>query len=113
MPRPPRLDFPDVVYHVTSRGNGRADIFWSDDDRQRFLAQLAHHLHVTAVVLYAYVLLDNHFHLLVRTPRGNLSAFMQRLLTGGCSPRIACAVAALGRRHARPLGKTRHSAGGS
>ena len=60
MPRPPRIDFPDALYHVTSRGNGRADIFYSDDDRERFLGQLAYHLHVTAVVLYAYVLLDNH-----------------------------------------------------
>ena len=81
MPRPPRIDFPDAVYHVTSRGNGRAAIFWSADDRQRFLGQLAQHLRLSAVVLYAYVLMDNHFHLLVRTPRANLSRFMQRLLT--------------------------------
>jgi REP element-mobilizing transposase RayT len=81
MPRPPRIDFPDALYHVTSRGNGRAEIFFCDDDRQRFLGQLAHHLHLTGVVLYAYVLLDNHFHFLVRTPRANLSSFMQRLLT--------------------------------
>ena len=81
MPRPPRIDFPDAVYHVTSRGNGRADIFWSDDDRQRFLSQLAQHLNLSPVVLYAYVLMDNHFHLLVRTPRANLSRFMQRLQT--------------------------------
>ena len=32
MPRPPRIDFPDAVYHVTSRGNGRADIFYTDED---------------------------------------------------------------------------------
>ena len=81
MPRPPRIDFPDAVYHVTSRGNGRSVIFRSDADRLRFLAQLADNLHVAAVVLYAYVLLDNHFHLVLRTPRGNLSRFMQRLLT--------------------------------
>jgi putative transposase len=81
MPRPPRIDFPDAVYHVTSRGNGRADIFHSDEDRQRFLAQLAHHLHQCGVVLYAYTLMDNHLHLLVRTPRANLSRFMQRLLS--------------------------------
>jgi REP element-mobilizing transposase RayT len=81
MPRPPRTDFPDAVYHVTSRGNGRADIFHSDEDRQRFLAQLAEHLHQCAVVLYAYTLMDNHVHLLVRTPRANLSRFMQRLLS--------------------------------
>ncbi len=82
MARPPRIDFPDAVYHVTSRGNGRQAIFWSDEDRERFLAQLADNLHTAAVVLYAYVLMDNHFHLLVRTPRANLSRFMQRLLTG-------------------------------
>ena len=60
MPCPPRIDFPDAVYHVTSRGNGRAEIFWTDDDRQRFLGQLSHHLQMTGVVLYAYVLMDNH-----------------------------------------------------
>ena len=81
MPRSPRIDFPDAVYYVTSRGNGRADIFWTDDDRQRFLSQLAHHLQMTGVVLYAYVLMDNHFHGLVRTPRANLSVFIQHLLT--------------------------------
>ncbi len=81
MPRPPRIDFPDAVYHVTSRGNGRAEIFWTDDNRQRFLGQLSQHLQMTGVVLYAYVLMDNHFHGLVRTPRANLSGFMQRLLT--------------------------------
>ena len=81
MPRPPRMDFPDALYHVTTRGNGRAEIFWSDEDRQRFLGQLSHHLQMTGVALYAYVLMDNHFHGLVRTPRANLSAFMQRLLT--------------------------------
>jgi REP element-mobilizing transposase RayT len=81
MPRPPRIDFPDAVYHVTSRGNGRADIFYSDDDRQRFLAQLAHHLGQCGVILYAFVLMQNHVHLLCRTPRANLSRFMQRLLS--------------------------------
>jgi hypothetical protein len=50
MPRQPRIDFADAVYHVTSRGNGRADVFLSDDDRQRFLGQLAHHLHLTWTV---------------------------------------------------------------
>ncbi len=55
MPRPPRTDFPNAVYHVTSRGNGRAEIFHSDEDRQRFFAQLAQHLHQCGVVLYAFV----------------------------------------------------------
>ena len=81
MARPPRIDFPNAVYHVTSRGNARGVIFWSDDDRQRFLAQLADSLHTSGVQLYAFVLMENHFHLLVKTPRANLSRFMQRLLT--------------------------------
>jgi len=59
MARPPRIDFSNAVYHVTSRGNGRAVIFWSDDDRQRFLAQLADSLHTAGVRLYAFALLSD------------------------------------------------------
>ena len=81
MPRAPRIDFPNALYHVISRGNGREDIFWTDDDRLRFLRQLADGLQTAGILLYAYVLMDNHFHLLVRTPRANLSRFMQRLGT--------------------------------
>jgi putative transposase len=73
MARPPRIDFPDALYHVTSRGNGRQEIFWTDADRERFLGQLADCLHTYAVVLYAFTLMDNHFHLLAKTPRANLS----------------------------------------
>ncbi len=81
MARPPRIDFPNALYHVTSRGNGRREIFWTDRDRERFLAQLADGVRTFGVVVYCFVLLDNHFHLLVRTPRANLSRFMQRLCT--------------------------------
>jgi len=81
MARPPRIDFPDALYHVTSRGNGRQQIFWTDEDRQRFLGQLADGVHSAAVILYALAIMDNHFHLLLRTPRANLSRFMQRLNT--------------------------------
>jgi len=73
---------PNGLYHVTSRGNGRARIFFSDRDRLRFLDRLGDHLDAAEVELLAFVLMDNHFHLLVRTPRANLSRFMQRLLTG-------------------------------
>ena len=80
MPRPPRIDFPNAVYHVTSRGNGRDVIFWSDDDRTRFLAQLADNLHTAAVLLYAFVLMDNHVHAVVWPESdGDLSAFMQQI----------------------------------
>ncbi len=52
-----------------------------DDDRHRFVCQLENNVRTHAVLLYAFVLMDNHFHLLVRTPRANLSQFMQRLNT--------------------------------
>jgi putative transposase len=81
MPREPRINFPDAVYHVTSRGNGRARIFLDDDDRHRFVCRLENNVLTHTVMLYAFVLMDNHFHLLVRTPRANLSQFMQRLNT--------------------------------
>jgi len=81
MARPPRIDFPDALYHVTTRGNGRARLFFTDQDRTHFLEQLRDGVVTAGVVLYGFVLMDNHFHLLVRTPRANLSGFMQRLKT--------------------------------
>ncbi|MGA2035629.1 MAG: hypothetical protein ABSG68_25555 [Thermoguttaceae bacterium] len=54
MARPPRIDFPGALYHVTSRGNGRQQVFWTNDDRQRFLGQLADGLSSAAIVLYAF-----------------------------------------------------------
>jgi putative transposase len=50
MPRLPRIDFPDALYHVIARGNGRAAIFWTDADRRRFLRQLADGVQTAAVV---------------------------------------------------------------
>jgi len=67
MPRLPRVNYPNAVYHVTARGNGRATIFFEDADRHRFLRQLCDSLEADSVLLYAYVLMDNHFHLLART----------------------------------------------
>lgn len=81
MARPPRIDRADGVYHVTSRGNGRGDIFHHDDDRRRFLDSLTDNLETYGVDLIGYALMDNHFHLIVQTPDANLSAFMQRLKT--------------------------------
>jgi REP element-mobilizing transposase RayT len=66
---------------VTSRGNGREKIFYSDDDRERFLEQLDAALVEDGVILYAYCLMPNHYHLLVETPRANIDVFMKRLNT--------------------------------
>jgi putative transposase len=81
MPRLPRIELADAVYHVMSRGNARKVIFLVDADRERFLRQLDHNLLTYDVVLYGYVLMPNHYHLLLRTRRPNLSRFMQRLGT--------------------------------
>jgi REP element-mobilizing transposase RayT len=75
------MNITNGLYHVTSRGNGRARIFHADADRLRFLSQLADSLKSYKVKLCAYALMANHFHLLVRTPQANLSQFMQRLVT--------------------------------
>jgi REP element-mobilizing transposase RayT len=81
MARPPRLEIAGGLYHVMSRGNARRRIFFSDKDRARFLQQLQDNLRNYHVVLYAYVLMQNHFHILIKTERANLSRFMQRLNT--------------------------------
>ena len=81
MPRPPRIEFEGALYHVMARGNGRKRIFLADDDHLRFLRQLRDNLQTHDVVLHAYVLMPNHYHLLLRTRRANLSRFMQRLNT--------------------------------
>jgi len=77
MTRPLRIEYPGALYHVTNRGNERKPIFKDDADRLKFLEILAHSLEVYAVKLYSFVLMSNHFHLLVETPLGNLSQFMR------------------------------------
>ena len=79
MARPPRKEFADALYHVTSRGNARQVLFHTDSDRRRFLQQVQDNLRQYGVILYAWVLMSNHYHLVVRTPRANLGRFMQRL----------------------------------
>ncbi|BCR06999.1 hypothetical protein DESUT3_40680 [Desulfuromonas versatilis] len=77
MARPLRIQYPGAVYNVTCRGNERRNIFQGDDDRKGFLRILSQSLNIYAVKLHAYVLMDNHFHLLVETPLGNLAEFMR------------------------------------
>lgn len=79
MARPIRLEFPDAIYHVTTRGNGGGDIFVDDQDRQQFLTVLAEVVSRTGWVVYAYVLMDNHYHILIETPNSNLSRGMRQL----------------------------------
>lgn len=73
MVRPLRVEFEGACYHVTARGNERREVFRSDDDRRLFLKTLGEAAGRFGLVLHAYCLMPNHYHLLVRTPRGNLS----------------------------------------
>ena len=79
MSRPLRIEFPGAVYHVTSRGNARQKIYRDDHDREQFLSTLAHVIGRYDWLCHAYCLLDNHYHLLIETPKANLSLGMRQL----------------------------------
>ena len=79
MSRPLRLEFPDALYHITSRGDRREDIYEDDADRVEYLNTLASVISQFNWVCYAYCLMSNHYHLLIQTPDGNLSKGMRQL----------------------------------
>jgi putative transposase len=79
MARPLRLEYPGAVYHVTSRGNARQRIFLDDHDRELFLKTLARVVSRFGWLCHAYCLMNNHYHLLLETPRPNLSLGMRQL----------------------------------
>src|SRR6266542_306538 len=79
MARPLRLEHPGAVWHVTSRGNERREIFCDDHDRPDFLRQLAGVVTEFTWRLHAYVLMGNHYHLLFETPVPNLSQGIRQL----------------------------------
>lgn len=79
MSRPIRIEFPDALYHVTARGDRREDIFEDDQDRREFLLILEKVVTQFNWTCYAWCLMDNHYHLLIQTPDGNLSKGMRQL----------------------------------
>ena len=79
MARPIRIEYPGAVYHVASRGNARQDVFYDDEDREKFLEKLTSVKERYGLIIHAYCLMNNHYHIVVETPRGNLSKGMQRL----------------------------------
>lgn len=79
MARPLRIEFPGAFYHVTTRGNARADIFEDDNDRNLFCSVLGQVVKRFNWICHAYCLMSNHYHLLIETPDGNLSAGMRQL----------------------------------
>lgn len=77
MPRRPRLQVAGAVYHVMARGNRKSTIFHDDEDRQRFLVIIADAAAAYDLRVLAFCLMGNHYHVVLETPRRNLSDAMQ------------------------------------
>ena len=79
MSRPLRIQFPGALYHVTSRGDRREDIFFDDTDRAALLDVMALGMARFDAQVLAYCLMGNHYHLVLHTRRANLSALMRHV----------------------------------
>ena len=82
MSRSLRIQYPGAIYHVTVRGNGRQALVADDADRRLFYSRMESSVEHAGVRVYLFCLMTNHLHLVLETPKANLSAFMQSLLTG-------------------------------
>ena len=82
MPRKARIDAPGALHHVIIRGIERGKIFRSDYDRENFLNRFGKLIHDTQTDCFAWALITNHAHLLLRTGLIPVSVLMSRLLTG-------------------------------
>ncbi len=79
MSRPLRIEFPGAFYHVTSRGNERKTVFQTVRDREQYLSYLESAHDRYGAVIHGYCLMGNHYHLLLETPRGNLSQALHHI----------------------------------
>jgi len=79
MARQIRIEYPGAMYHVMARGNRRERIYHDEDDRRSFLKTLSEVCEMTGWRIHAWVLMDNHYHLLIETPEANLVVGMQWL----------------------------------
>ncbi len=77
MARQVRIEYPGATYHVMCRGDRREVIFRDDEDRVGFLTTLGEACHRTGALVHGYVLMSNHYHLLLETPEPNLVATMK------------------------------------
>ena len=80
MARKLRVEYPGAIYHILNRGDRREQIFRGNVDRQRFVDTLAEACAKTGWQVHAYVLMPNHFHLVVETPQPNLVVGMKWFL---------------------------------
>jgi REP element-mobilizing transposase RayT len=81
MPRSSRIDLAGLLQHVIVRGIEQRNIFFDDVDRRFFLSRFSKLLEEMKIDCFAWALLPNHFHLLLRPKQTKLAAFMRRLLT--------------------------------
>ena len=82
MPRTARIDAPGALHHIIARGIGRRRIFDDDADRDAFVDRLGHVIKESGTACFAWALMPNHFHLLLRTGQAPVASVMRRLLTG-------------------------------
>jgi putative transposase len=78
--RPIRIEYPHATYHVMSHGVDGAATFTDDFERKHFLDYLREIVDAGNLLVHAFCLMINHFHLLCETPKSGLSRHMQRLL---------------------------------
>jgi REP element-mobilizing transposase RayT len=77
MARALRIQFPGACYHITCRGVEQRSIYETNQDRSRFIVLLKRSLETYQVMLHAYVMMTNHFHLLIQTRKANCAEFMR------------------------------------
>lgn len=82
MGRPLRIEFENAVYHITSRGNERKKIYRDDGDKEKFLGLLEDYKNRYNFLIHCFVLMDNHYHLVIETLRPNLIKIMHGLNSG-------------------------------
>ena len=82
MPRKSRIDAPGALHHIIVRGIERSEIFKDNIDRNDFLDRLGKIIQETKTKCYAWSLIPNHFHLLLKTGQVPIATVMLRLLTG-------------------------------
>jgi len=93
MPGGGRLDARGTLHHVMLRGIERGDIVYEDEDREDFADRIGDQARATGTCVYAWALMNNHAHILLRRGDDGLPVFMRRFLTGYA--------VALNRRHGR------------
>src|SRR6266851_4334972 len=94
MARPLRIEYAGALYHVISRGDGGSAIFRDEVDREQFVRSLGQACGKTGWQVHAWVLMSNHFHLVLETPEPNLVTGMKWLL--------GCYTQRFNRRHLQP-----------